>query len=865
MTHNGPGMGTPTVRDGRYCGRDEGFTLDLRVDLRGSRAVSGDVFRGATVGDDFVGSFATEAWSGAAPPPMPLTATWHGADGDQTKADVGLLATVGTPDDLVLELSMGGDPDSLEAGTMLRFEVKRDGEPLREVRLAIDVENSALADAREDLRKKVREAFATTGISVTDAGEERIVDHTAGELWSESDIFDKLQDALGHEDREMDRPGWTARLLMLSRSKRDDLLGVMFDTDALPRQAAAVFVDSISATSGPDAGRADTKLVQTTVHELGHALNLVHRFARGVRRSSSHSFMNYDWRFRGGDHSDDYWKGFNHTFDDDELRFLRHAPWSQITPGGAAFGSASYWAGVRDAPPTKPWSDLRLWLTPPQGLPATGFAHGQPIYLEVSLRNTGCTSVKVPRHALDIKAGQLDVFIEHVAGADGAPVDERLAVSRPFAAAMQRCFDVGTVKQVELGFGDAIHSNMNLTYGSDRLSFPEAGQYEVTPVLTFSAPDGADLDHQVVGRPLRITVARPGGNEGEIERVLRTPEASLAVALGGAASLVDATAAMRELVDRPVDSLHQSVVADPIIATVSRVLGIEAGRKGTKNESGPDLEQAAERLEQACDLGAAAFDPHTAEHTRRLAAQYRARANRSVRPGDTVPNVVVDLWTRPRDGSAAQGGRRSGFLVAGEAQPHQRGPQQAGGVLTRADQLPAEVMEGGVVVEADVVVTAEDGLTEHLTASRIDVVGPAKGQRPVLAHLLLSRPVPVAPLLPEAGRADLSPQDREPFFGDTGTPTGAVAALVDRALDAWREAVDQAEAGAPEQAPDPHSVRGFAYTGISTDDPFGWRCWFTSKCAYEPKRGDEPYGRGERSVSVRVERGQEPCDGKMSS
>ena len=196
----------------------------------------------------------------------------------------------------------------------------------------------------------------------------------------------------------------------------------MFDaTDCLPRQGAAVFVKTIQDL-GPQE-RANQKIIETAVHEVGHALNLVHSFDRAVRRSNSTSFMNYPWRYRD-EHSSAFvadpasraamfWGAFKYTFDADELRFLRHANRFDIVPGGAPFGSVAYWTpdgqAGEIASPNAPWDDLRLWLTPPEA--GTTFAFGQPVFLTVSLRNVGREQIPVARHALDVKAGQLELLI----------------------------------------------------------------------------------------------------------------------------------------------------------------------------------------------------------------------------------------------------------------------------------------------------------------------------------------------------------------------------------------------------------------------------------------------------------------------
>ena len=134
---------------------------------------------------------------------------------------------------------------------------------------------------------------------------------------------------------------WALHLLLLGRSDQRGLLGVMFDdTQVLPRQGAAVFADAIRAIPGIDHAR---KLIQTSVHELGHALNLAHRFERVVGRADSTSFMNYDWRYLGGHRSTSSGSASPSRSIPTSCRSCATARGSAVIPGGAAFHSIRYW------------------------------------------------------------------------------------------------------------------------------------------------------------------------------------------------------------------------------------------------------------------------------------------------------------------------------------------------------------------------------------------------------------------------------------------------------------------------------------------------------------------------------------------
>jgi len=298
----------------------------------------------------------------------------------------------------------------------------------------------------------VAQCFERAGFAAVEGPVSTIPEREQG--WDESDIFAELDRVMRENARvTLDKPSFNVHLLALSRTDRGRLMGLMFDAaDCLPRQGAAVFVKTIESLVPP--GRVDRKIIETAVHELGHTLNLVHRFDRNVRQSSSRSFMNYDWRYRGGagkgglgdpaQRADRFWADFDYSFDDDERIFLRHAPSWQVVPGGAPFGTVPYWDRL-DRPavpsgPNRPWNGLRLWLTPP--VAAEKFEFGQPVFLEVSLLNSSDRPIAVPRHALDIKAGLLDLLIRPWTPEEINPV-ERLAVAKPFVPMVRRCFDIG--------------------------------------------------------------------------------------------------------------------------------------------------------------------------------------------------------------------------------------------------------------------------------------------------------------------------------------------------------------------------------------------------------------------------------------
>ena len=218
---------------------------------------------------------------------------------------------------------------------------------------------------------------------------------------------------------------------------------------------------------------------------------------------------------------------------------------------------------------------------------------------------------------------------------------------------MRRCFDIGPSDPpgwtgrrdgqewssypsvIALGPGESIHANANLAYSADGITV-DPGDYEVTPFLSFPpGPNDEGLDQIVVGRPLHIRVRPPSSPSEERDgQTLYRPDVGVSLALGGSTSLQAAADDLEDLRARREHD-NSSGRPDPVVAVLARSAGIHEGRQG-------NTRLAAWLLRQATTPEAlASFDPHTAEHTRRLAQRYTQRDVIAM----PIP-VVVDLWTR---------------------------------------------------------------------------------------------------------------------------------------------------------------------------------------------------------------------------
>jgi hypothetical protein len=395
----------------------------------------------------------------------------------------------------------------------------------------------------------------------------------------------------------------------------------MFDTTAnLPRQGSAVFGEEIRQWAGANFTR---KIIQTTVHEVGHALNLAHRFERELGRADSVSFMNYDWRYRGGGRQQEFWSKFDFSFDPDELEFLRHAPRTAVIPGGREFHSVHYWSegggGYKPYYPEVRITDLELKLTGPTAGLVFNFL--QPVFLQVELVNRTGQPFNIPDWFLDPKGGALDIVVRRVSGSGNG------GAASLWVPVMQRCYDVAQELADLVPDGGSVQRNLNLTFGAGGFAFAEPGEYEVQAVVSIPNPQVL-REYIIPSNVLKIRVGYPRSREEEADAlVILRGDVGLYFALGGSRALDRAGSDLEEVRRRRQGRARK--ITDPIVANIVRCQGIDAGRSYLRSREGEfvvdesNFEQAAELLEKLDDEALRAFDPDTAENTKKLAERHR--------------------------------------------------------------------------------------------------------------------------------------------------------------------------------------------------------------------------------------------------
>jgi hypothetical protein len=372
----------------------------------------------------------------------------------------------------------------------------------------------------DGLELDIPRAYQRAGIDMRVISDSQVLAPTeAGDdlLWDE----DELHNAMVHHFSEWrDEPQWKLYLLIASHYKlypQRIVTGLMYDhqyrdpNDPYPRQGAAAFYGSMAAVwGGQPQADFDRNYLRTCVHELGHALNLLHSFDKD--RPESASWMNYPWRYPHGyslppgwDGTQDFWRDFHYEFDQEELRHLRHHPLLEVIPGGAAFGLQGYDAATRTryaahtryaaplaiSPQAQAIAPVALYVrTRPERYL---FDFAEPVTVELKLKNQTATPLVVP-DMLNPEYGLVELFI----------CDPRCRVT-PYHPLFRLC---GEPEMVELPPGGKLFESVFLAYGAEGFYFQEPGEYQIWAVY---AAGGSRLRSNV----LRLRVAFPQAREEE--------------------------------------------------------------------------------------------------------------------------------------------------------------------------------------------------------------------------------------------------------------------------------------------------------------------------------------------------------------
>lgn len=564
--------------DGRYEGGNHRLALELRVDFGGSKVISGDLFASGAGRQDYLTSFRTAPGSRVSPAnQQPWPVIFETTDGDVHQGRMA-IAQGNMANSLRLTMIVDGQIAGLPVRQAFELTADWQSKSLRRLAVELERETGTTPPPSYEFNNRsmtLETCFAGAGIELFDRGGSSTIPRNE-DGWGNTQLHALMMQVA---QTDLTKAAWCQQLLWLDQPSRSGLLGVMFDSSAqLPRQGTAVFEGEIRERVPVDT---DRKVIQTAVHEIGHSLNLAHRFEREVGRADSTSFMNYDWRYRGGNQKEKFWQDFNFSFDPDELEFLRHAPRNAVIPGGAAFHSVNYWAdgggGYTPYLPEAPLNVVTLKLSPPEG--GVYFTFGQPVFLQAELTNISGQAMRLDEALLDPKGNFLQVNVRRLTNG----ISGNGEVSH-FHPVMERCYDLDPTAFDVVPHGEAIARNIQIHFGSGGFSFAEPGHYEIQvfgSIFTNTNDSDPFNDRELVvaSNPLKIFVAHPMDHEEEKEvaTVLQREDVGAYFALGGSAALGEAKELLQEVLKRR--AYRKKSVTDPIAVNIQRCFGIDAGRR----------------------------------------------------------------------------------------------------------------------------------------------------------------------------------------------------------------------------------------------------------------------------------------------
>jgi hypothetical protein len=351
--------------------------------------------------------------------------------------------------------------------------------------------------------------------------------------WSDQEMHDAMQT---YWSKFANIPQWS---LWTFFAKQHDLGsglgGIMFD-DIGPnhRQGTAIFYDSFIANAPSyDTNKpawVNRMKFWTAVHEMGHAFNLAHSWQKTLgtpwipsiqNEPQARSFMNYPYYVTGGESA--FFANFEYRFSDQELLFMRHAPYEFVQQGNAKwFDNHGFeWANTSSEP--------SLMLEARVHRRRNEFEFLEPVNIELKLKNVSNLPVNVDESILKDLHDMLIVVKRN---------NDPAKQYNPFAT---RCF---SSRQTAIMPGESIYESVFLSAGKDGWLISEPGYYSIQICIHTE-------DEDYVSNTLKIRVNPPKNYEQSyVAQDYFENETSRVLAFDGSLVLGKGNDVLREVADR---------------------------------------------------------------------------------------------------------------------------------------------------------------------------------------------------------------------------------------------------------------------------------------------------------------------------
>ena len=239
----------------------------------------------------------------------------------------------------------------------------------RTIEVEVDAENAPLvqsfvrSESYANVQALVTQGFANAGVECLFPSANAMGTFDTPVTWSESTLNQVMAQVFEGRGRGVTiTKNAVFSVLLCDTHIQPDVLGIMFDLEQPQREGCAVFLRTF--TFHPHVRR-DVRVAKSLLHELGHAMNLLHPWDQDPKRSGSLTFMTYPQRWAPASRSteEQFWARLLHVwkFDEVEELHLQHAAPRHILPGGSHFGAGSC------VPPTAVAAAPRMSRRPSNG------------------------------------------------------------------------------------------------------------------------------------------------------------------------------------------------------------------------------------------------------------------------------------------------------------------------------------------------------------------------------------------------------------------------------------------------------------------------------------------------------------------
>lgn len=439
----------------------------------------------------------------------------------------------------------------------------------------------------------IETVFQRTGFAVTKSeGDNAITGLPPGAeaRWSDNEMHDAMQI---HWSRFVDRPQWSMWVLFASiHEQGEDLGGIMFDgIGPNHRQGTALFYKTFIAqppTSDPAPDAWVNRMrFWTAVHEMGHAFNLAHSWQKQhppswgtpwiplTNEPEARSFMNYPFNVSGDQTA--FFSDFEFRFSDQELLFMRHAPFRFVQQGNANWFDDHAFEQLNLS--GEPSIKLELRVNRQQAL----FEFLEPVVLELKLTNISSQ----PKLISDKLLSELDHMIV-IIKKDGKP-------ARQFSPYAQYCWK--TQLRVLMP-GESTYESLFASVGKGGWEIAEPGYYTIQVALHME-----DTEEDLVSNPLRLRIAPPRGYDEEfLAQDFFSEDVGRILTFDGSQALTKGNDTLREvstkLSDRSV-AFHAEVALASAMAKEYKILDLDDPNHPKIKVISPKVEEARKEFAAA--------------------------------------------------------------------------------------------------------------------------------------------------------------------------------------------------------------------------------------------------------------------------